>query len=81
MGCDAPFGHKCFFTFFDDAAVPVLFLEVPAGQRMSVPVYGNQNYVYVVTIDYNLTTDPTCRLAQRYGVFCKLELVRPGYNN
>ena len=53
LGCDAPIGHMCYYTFFDEAAVPSLFLQIPGGQRLKVPVYDHQNYVYVVTIDTN----------------------------
>ena len=81
LGCDPQAGHVCFCTLFDEAAVPRAHFALRASEHRLISITDNQHYIYVITLDADFSSDPTCRTAQAQGVSCKEAALKEGYND
>lgn len=81
FGCDAPSGHVCYFSVADARGHELIRFSLLGGLRNPLLLSAEERLSYTVTVDRDLTDDPTCGAARRAGLFCKTTLVIKGYNN
>ena len=81
IGCDAPAGHTCYFSISDAKGVTLAVITLPGGGRAQSTIRPEKGVSYVVVVDQNLANDRTCQSATKAGLFCKRDVLKPGFNN